>query len=191
VIRVLRLVGAQDGYIARAFVRRFTLRAAWGAAAGTAAACSRCSSCPSRGGRAGLLTGSGFQGWGWLAPLLDPPLAASRPSWPPGGGAARAEDAILMAGPIRCAACCSWCDLRRHAVVGLLYLPWRSGAGTGAVAACHAWCRMVRRCARCWRGSRPRCGHARPTGEVLIAAKHQSFLDIILIYGRCRAASSS
>ena len=35
VIRTLRLVGARDGYIARAFVRRFTLRAFSGAALGT------------------------------------------------------------------------------------------------------------------------------------------------------------
>jgi cell division transport system permease protein len=34
VIRVLRLVGAKDSYIARAFVRRFTLRAFGGAAVG-------------------------------------------------------------------------------------------------------------------------------------------------------------
>ena len=34
VIRVLRLVGARDVYIARAFVRRFTLRAAFGATGG-------------------------------------------------------------------------------------------------------------------------------------------------------------
>ncbi len=37
VIRVMRLVGARDIYIARAFVRRFTLRALAGAAGGTAA----------------------------------------------------------------------------------------------------------------------------------------------------------
>ena len=36
VIRVLRLIGARDTYIARAFVRRFTLRALSGAAIGTA-----------------------------------------------------------------------------------------------------------------------------------------------------------
>ena len=34
VIRVLRLIGARDTYIARAFVRRFTLRALSGAAVG-------------------------------------------------------------------------------------------------------------------------------------------------------------
>jgi cell division transport system permease protein len=36
VIRVLRLVGARDAYIARAFVRRFTIRALAGAAGGAA-----------------------------------------------------------------------------------------------------------------------------------------------------------
>jgi cell division transport system permease protein len=76
VIRVLRLVGAQDGYIARAFVRRFTLRAAWGAAAGTLAGLVAVALLPDAEAAGGLLTGLGFQGWGWLAPLVIPPLAA-------------------------------------------------------------------------------------------------------------------
>ena len=37
VIQVLRLVGAKDAYIARAFTRRFTLRAFWGAIIGMTA----------------------------------------------------------------------------------------------------------------------------------------------------------
>jgi len=76
VIRVLRLVGAQDIYIARAFVRRFTLRAAWGAAAGTLAGLLAVMLLPSTETAGGFLTGLGFQGWGWLLPLLIPPLAA-------------------------------------------------------------------------------------------------------------------
>ena len=44
VIRVLRLVGAKDSYIARAFVRRFTLRTLAGAAVG--ARCRACSVSP-------------------------------------------------------------------------------------------------------------------------------------------------
>ncbi len=76
VIRVLRLVGARDAYIARAFVRRFTLRAAWGAAGGTVAGLVAVALLPRADAAGGFLTGLGFQGWGWLAPLLVPPFAA-------------------------------------------------------------------------------------------------------------------
>lgn len=76
VIRVLRLVGARDAYIARAFVRRFTLRAAWGAAGGTLAGLIAVALLPRADAAGGFLTGLGFQGWGWLAPLLVPPFAA-------------------------------------------------------------------------------------------------------------------
>ena len=76
VIRVLRLVGARDDYIARAFVRRFTLRAAWGAAGGTAAGIVAVLLLPAADSAGGFLTGLGFRGWGWLAPLLVPPFAA-------------------------------------------------------------------------------------------------------------------
>nr|WP_176559280.1 cell division protein FtsX [Rubellimicrobium roseum] len=76
VIRVLRLVGARDIYIARAFVRRFTLRAAWGAGAGTLAGIVAVWLLPSADTAGGFLTGLGFQGAGWLAPLLIPVLVA-------------------------------------------------------------------------------------------------------------------
>jgi cell division transport system permease protein len=76
VIRVLRLVGARDTYIARAFVRRFTLRALSGAAAGTVAGMAAVAALPSADAAGGFLTGLGFQGVGWLWPLVLPPLAA-------------------------------------------------------------------------------------------------------------------
>jgi cell division transport system permease protein len=76
VIRVLRLVGAQDAYIARAFVRRFTLRALWGALAGTAAGLVAVWMLPAADTTEGFLTGLGFRGAGWLWPLLIPPFAA-------------------------------------------------------------------------------------------------------------------
>lgn len=76
VIRVLRLVGARDAYIARAFVRRFTLRAAWGAAGGTLAGMLAVALLPEADPAGGFLTGLGFEGAGWLAPLLIPPFAA-------------------------------------------------------------------------------------------------------------------
>ncbi|MDF0598938.1 cell division protein FtsX [Psychromarinibacter halotolerans] len=77
VIRVLRLVGARDVYIARAFVRRFTLRAVTGAAAGTAAGMVAVALLPSASVEGGFLTGLGFQGWHWLWPLVIPLLAAA------------------------------------------------------------------------------------------------------------------
>lgn len=76
VVKVLRLVGARDSYIARAFVRRFTLRALSGAAIGTAAGMIGVALLPSTDSAGGFLTGLGFQGASWLYPLILPPLAA-------------------------------------------------------------------------------------------------------------------
>lgn len=76
VIKVLRLVGARDSYIARAFVRRFTLRALGGAAIGTALGMIGIALLPSTDTAGGFLTGLGFEGIGWLWPLTLPPLAA-------------------------------------------------------------------------------------------------------------------
>lgn len=76
VIRVLRLIGARDAFIARAFVRRFTLRALTGAAIGTALGMAAVAALPSANAAGGFLTGLGFQGAGWLWPLGLPPLAA-------------------------------------------------------------------------------------------------------------------
>ncbi len=76
VITVMRLVGARDGYIAQAFVRRFTLRALGGAAVGTIAGLVAVMLLPSAQAEGGFLTGLGFQGVHWLTPLLIPPLAA-------------------------------------------------------------------------------------------------------------------
>jgi cell division transport system permease protein len=76
-IAVLRLVGATDDYIAHAFIRRFTLRALFGAAAGMVLGMTAVLLMP-RGGdeTASFITGLGFQGGHWLMPLLIPPLAA-------------------------------------------------------------------------------------------------------------------
>lgn len=73
VIRVLRLVGARDAYIARAFVRRFTLRALAGAAAGLAAGLAAVLVLP--GGGDSVLTGLRFERAEWLWPFVLPPLA--------------------------------------------------------------------------------------------------------------------
>jgi cell division transport system permease protein len=75
VISVLRLIGAQDSYIAQAFVRRFTLRALAGALVGTVAGGAAVLLLPSAQEEGGFLTGLGFQGAAWLLPLLIVPLA--------------------------------------------------------------------------------------------------------------------
>lgn len=77
VIRVLRLVGGTDEYIARAFVRRFTLRAFGGACAGTAAAMVAVALFPADGDTTGLLTGLGFELAQWGLPLLIPVFSAT------------------------------------------------------------------------------------------------------------------
>lgn len=77
VISVLRLIGAQDSYIARAFVRRFTLRALLGAAVGTACGALAVFLLPSVQESGGFLTGLGFQGMAWALLALIPPLAGA------------------------------------------------------------------------------------------------------------------
>lgn len=81
VIRVLRLVGAQDTYIAQAFVRRFTLRALSGAAVGSFLGMIAMLLLPSASEAGGFLTGLGLQGWHWLWPFVIPPLAAGVAFW--------------------------------------------------------------------------------------------------------------
>lgn len=76
VIEVLRLVGAQDAYIARAFVRRFTLRAFTGALAGALLGMAGIALLPSADAAGGFLTGLGFSGAGWFLPLALPLIAA-------------------------------------------------------------------------------------------------------------------
>jgi cell division transport system permease protein len=76
VISVLRLVGARDVYIARAFVRRFTVRALLGAVIGTVLGMLAIFLLPSAAEEGAFLTGLGFKGWHWLIPLLIPLLAA-------------------------------------------------------------------------------------------------------------------
>ena len=76
VIRVLRLVGARDSYIVRAFVRQFTLRAFVGALAGTVPGVAAIAFLPDAEMAGNFLTGLGFRGAEWLWPLAIPPLAA-------------------------------------------------------------------------------------------------------------------
>lgn len=77
VIRVLRLIGATDGYIARAFVRRFTLRALGGALIGTIIGMGAILMLPQATGDRIFLTGLGFQQAQWFMPLIIPVLAGA------------------------------------------------------------------------------------------------------------------
>jgi cell division transport system permease protein len=77
VIQVLRLVGARDTYIAGAFMRRFTNRAALGATVGSMAGVIAITLLPGTNTAESFLTDLGFQGAGWLMPLLVPPAVAA------------------------------------------------------------------------------------------------------------------
>jgi 1-acyl-sn-glycerol-3-phosphate acyltransferase len=69
------------------------------------------------------------------------------------------------------------------AVVAIVYFPYALLHRDGAVAACHAYCRWVCFSLRLICGLKTEVRGKVPSGEVLIAPKHQSFLDIIMIYG--------
>ncbi|SFR98074.1 cell division protein FtsX [Yoonia litorea] len=75
VIRVLRLVGARDAYIARAFVRRYTLRALAGATVGAVLGLLILLAMPQDQGRDSILLGVGFAGFEWLWLLVIPLLS--------------------------------------------------------------------------------------------------------------------
>ena len=67
------------------------------------------------------------------------------------------------------------------AVMAVWFTPWAIVDRRGAYAGTRTWCRYARWSARLMVGLRTEVRGPVPTGEVLIAAKHQSFLDIILI----------
>ena len=66
--------------------------------------------------------------------------------------------------------------------LGIWYFPQALVNPDKAAAACHAFCRWVRWSAAWMVGLRAEVRGTVPEGEVLVAAKHQSFLDILLIY---------
>ena len=69
------------------------------------------------------------------------------------------------------------------AVLAVVFAPWALISANGAFAACHAYCRWVVFTARVMCGLRSEVRGLPPTGAVVVAAKHQSFFDIILIFG--------
>lgn len=68
------------------------------------------------------------------------------------------------------------------AVIALVFAPWALVSRHGARAACKAFCRWVIFTLRLLCGLRSEVRGTPPSGEAMIAAKHQSFLDIILIF---------
>ncbi len=67
-------------------------------------------------------------------------------------------------------------------VIAILYFPWAAFSPAGAHAACHAYCRWVFWTMAWMTGLRVEIRGTPPTDEVMVAAKHQSFLDILVIY---------
>ncbi|WP_019953587.1 lysophospholipid acyltransferase family protein [Yoonia vestfoldensis] len=68
-------------------------------------------------------------------------------------------------------------------VIGILYLPAAIWSREGAIAACHAYCRWVRWTSGWMIGLKTEIRGTPPTDEVMVAPKHQSFLDVLMIYG--------
>lgn len=75
VIRVLRLVGARDVYIARAFVRRYTLRALFGAAVGAVLGAVVLLLLPQGDARDGIFLGVRLAGIEWVWVVIVPVLS--------------------------------------------------------------------------------------------------------------------
>ena len=68
-------------------------------------------------------------------------------------------------------------------ILGLLYFPMALFSADWAHRACHAYCRWVIWSASWMVGLKTEVRGTPPTGEVMISAKHQSFFDIIVIFG--------
>jgi len=74
IIRTLRLLGARDAYIARAFVRRITMRATFGAVLGMVLAMLAVVAFPAQPEANGLLSGLTLSGADWIYPIFVPVL---------------------------------------------------------------------------------------------------------------------
>lgn len=74
------------------------------------------------------------------------------------------------------------------AVIGVGFFPVALVSRSGAVWACKSYCRWVRWTAAWMVGLKTEVRGPVPQGEVMVAAKHQSFLDIILLYDALPAA---
>ncbi len=145
VIRVLRLIGARDSYIARAFVRRFTLRALAGAALGTLAG--MMAVFPAARGRCGgrVPDRPRLSGGGVAAAASDPGLCGHRGLCRHPGGRLPGLEGTLMMTAIQ------WLRSLAHIITSI----WRCcpspsptcppaiASRKGAVAAAHGWTRFA------------------------------------------------
>ena len=68
------------------------------------------------------------------------------------------------------------------AVLGIVFAPYALVSPDGARLACNLYCAWVFWSARWMVGLRTEIRGTPPSGEVMIAAKHQSFLDILMIF---------
>ena len=68
------------------------------------------------------------------------------------------------------------------AVIAVVFAPWALLSRHGARVACKTFCRWTLGSLRVLTGLKSEVRGTPPTGECLIAAKHQSFLDIIMIF---------
>ena len=68
------------------------------------------------------------------------------------------------------------------AVMGILFAPWAILSPNGARAACKTWARYAIWSAKWMVGLKTEVRGPVPQGEVLVAAKHQSFFDILIIF---------
>lgn len=68
------------------------------------------------------------------------------------------------------------------ALIAVAFAPWALFSRHGARVACKTFCRWTLFSLRLLTGLKSEVRGTPPTGECIIAAKHQSFLDIILIF---------
>ena len=68
------------------------------------------------------------------------------------------------------------------AVLAVVFLPYALVSREGAYLACHSYCRWVIWTARWMVGLEVEVRGTPPTDEVMVAAKHQSFFDILVIF---------
>lgn len=73
-------------------------------------------------------------------------------------------------------------------LMGILFAPWAALSPKGARMACKTYARWSLWTARWMVGIRSEVRGAVPQGEVIVAAKHQSFLDILIIFNALPSA---
>ncbi len=68
------------------------------------------------------------------------------------------------------------------AIMGVVFAPWAILSPNGARVACKTWARYAMWSARWMVGLKSEVRGPVPQGEVLVAAKHQSFFDILILF---------